>query len=65
LCGLIGKLRTLGYDHALELEFRFEPANFDPNLDYRGLPPKFRENDQVRILDTSGEKVLEIVVRVS
>jgi len=65
LCGLVGKLRTSGYDHALELGFRFESANFDPNLDCKGLLQKIREHDRVRIPVTSGERVLEIVVRIS
>ena len=63
ICGLVDKLCSLGYKHTLELEFLFESARFDPDLDFAGLLPKFRERGRVRILNTSSGEVLDLPVR--
>lgn len=63
LCMLVAKLRMLGYDHTLELEFRLDPVNFDLNLDPKGFLPKFRERGCVRVLHHSCGRALEISVR--
>ena len=64
VCGLVNKLHALGYEHILELEFRFESAKFDPKLGFRGFLRKFRERGRVRILNTSSGEVLDLVVCV-
>jgi len=62
LHGLVGKLRALGYGHTLELEFHFDFTTFVPDLDYcSGLLPKFREQGQVRILNTSSGAAFEVI----
>lgn len=62
-CELVDKLCTLGYEHTLELEFRLESVDFNPNLDFRYFLPKFREKACVRVVVTSSGKVLDITVR--
>ena len=42
VCELVEKLRVLGYEHTLELEF-----HSDPGADRRGFLPKFREKGRV------------------
>jgi len=65
MCGLVDKLRTLGHKHTLELEFRFESAKLDPDLDFRRFLPMFREKGRVRISNKLSGEVLDLVVRIS
>ena len=61
--GLVGKLRTLGHEHTLALEFRLASVTPDPGLDYKAYFPKFRGVGRLRILDTSSGKAFDITVR--
>ena len=58
MCGLVEKLRVLGYENTLGLEF-----HSDPGADREEFLPKFREKDRVKILDASGGEVFVAPVR--
>jgi len=64
-CGLVNKLRALGYKHTLELELQFESAKFDPKLGFRGFLTEFRERGRVRILNRSSGELFNLAVRFS
>ena len=53
---LVDRLRALGYEHTLELEFQheFEFARIDPRDDPDEFFPCFREKGRVTILNKSG-----------
>lgn len=60
-CGLVNKLRALGYEHTLELEFQLESV--DPTLYLGGFLRNFREKGRVRVVNTSSGEVLDLAVR--
>ena len=62
ISALADKLRNLGNEQTLEVEFRFEYLVSDPLVDYKRFLPKFREKGRVRIVDCSGRQVLELAV---
>lgn len=62
--GLVDKLCMLGYEHTLVLEFRSESVKLLPDLDFRSFMPKFRERGRVKISNTSGGEVFDLVVRI-
>ena len=66
MCGLVDKLRALGYEHTLELEFGFHSRLFPHILaSSRGSFPKFREKGRVIVSDNGSGKTIEVIVRFS
>ena len=66
MCGLVDKLRALGYEHTLELEFGFHSLLFPHALaSSREYFPKFREKGRVIVWDTGSGKTIEVTVRFS
>ena len=62
ISALADKLRKLGNQRTLEVEFRFVLVASDQSKDLKGFLPKFRERGRVRIVDLSDGWVLELAV---
>ncbi|KAF9790872.1 hypothetical protein BJ322DRAFT_1017500 [Thelephora terrestris] len=61
MCGLVGRLRTLGYEDTPEVEFQLSPDAFDSIQDLCGdFFLKFREDGQLVISTLSGTKRVEL-----
>ena len=60
LCGLVNRLRVMGYRHALEAELQFIHVEGNPEAcDFTKFLPEFREKGVVTIIDTAhGGRVL-------
>jgi len=63
MSALADKLRELGNEQTLELEFRFQCLNLAPRVDHIVFLPKFREKGRVIMVDSSTGRVLEFTVR--
>ena len=54
LCGLVGRLCTMGYHHTLEVEVRLARIEGDlGKYDFTKILPGFREKGTVTIVDTA------------
>ena len=60
LCGLVGRLRAIGYQHTLEVELRLMKVGSDPeDYDFTEVFPDFRQKGVVTIIDVAdGDRVL-------
>lgn len=65
LCGLVDRLRAMGYRHTLEAELRLIEIGDDPEMyDFTIFLPGFREKGVVTIIDVAhGERLLHSSVR--
>ena len=62
ISALADKLRKLGNEQTLEVEFRIKYLIIDKPVDYKMFLPKFREKGRVRVVGRSDTRVLELVV---
>lgn len=60
LSHLVDRLRASGYEHTLELEFRFGPGSAEIHFDadLKESFPHFRERGLVTVIDAMGGKML-------
>ena len=60
LCGLVDRLRGMGYHHTLEAELRFTKIGDDPDkYDFAKILPEFRRKGVVTVIDAvHGDRLL-------
>ena len=60
LCGLVDRLRAMGYRDTLEVELRFGKIADNPEKhEFANVLPKFKEKGAVTVVDTSlGDQVI-------
>ena len=58
LSNLVDRLRVSGYDHTLELEFRLQFAEIDPEDDLDAIFPRFREKGRVTISEKASRRIM-------